>query len=564
MKFQDFKYERPDFQAFEAKFKGLLEQFKQASSFADQDQAMEAIVHLRSELDSMESIARIRHSVDTTDEFYKAEQEFLDEIEPLYQGLVTDFYQALIDSTYRTELELKWGKQLFRIASLALKTFSPEIVEDLVQENKLASEYSKLLASAKLVYEGEERNLSQLAPFQVSTDRKVRKEANDVRYSFFIAHEAKLDELYDQLVKIRSVIARKLGFTNFVELAYARLNRSDYNAKDVEAFRKQVHEHIVPAATKLKNRQKARIGVDSLHYYDDKFGFPSGNATPKGDADWIVEQASKMYAELSPETDEFFTFMIENGLMDLVAKKGKRVGGYCSYISSYQAPYIFSNFNGTSGDIDVLTHEVGHAFQGFSSREFQVPEYIFPTLEACEIHSMSMEFLAWPWMSLFFAEETDKYKFKHLSESLLFIPYGVAVDEFQHRVYEQPELTPAERKQVWREVERKYLPHRVYEDNDYLERGGFWQQQPHIYKSPFYYIDYTLAQVCAFQFWKRANENPETAWQDYLRLCKQGGSQSFTELVEVARLISPFQDGCVASVIGQIESWLDQIDDKSL
>ncbi|MBP1961688.1 M3 family oligoendopeptidase [Paenibacillus aceris] len=564
MKFQDFTYERPDFSNFETGFKALLEQFKQAASFDEQDQAMEAIVKLRGEQESMESIARIRHTVDTTDEFYKAEQEYFDEIEPLYQGLITEFYKALIDSAYRAELEVKWGKQLFRIAALALQTFSPAIVEDLVQENKLASEYSKLLASAKLVYAGEERNLSQLVPFQLSTDRNIRKESNDVKYSFFIENEAKLDELYDQLVKIRTEIAKKLGYNNFVELAYARMSRSDYNANDVEAFRNQVLEHIVPAAAKLKERQKARIGVDALHYYDDKFGFPSGNATPKGDADWIVEQARKMYAELSPETDEFFTFMIDNGLMDLVAKKGKRVGGYCSYISSYKAPFIFSNFNGTAGDIDVLTHEVGHAFQGYCSREFQVPEYVFPTLEACEIHSMSMEFLAWPWMSLFFEDETDKYKFKHLSESLLFIPYGVAVDEFQHRIYEQPELSPAERKRVWREIERKYLPHRVYEDNDYLERGGFWQQQPHIYKSPFYYIDYTLAQVCAFQFWKRANENPELAWQDYLRLCQQGGSQSFTELVQVANLISPFHDGCVASVIGHIENWLNQVDDKAL
>lgn len=564
MKFEEFTYVRPDFSMFEGKFNLVLEQFKQAASFEEQDQAMEAIISLRSELESMEAIARIRHSIDTTDEFYKAEQEFLDEIEPLYQGLITAYYRALTDSAYRSELESKWGKQLFTIASLSLKTFSPEIVDDLVQENKLASEYGKLLASAKLLFDGEERNLSQLIPYQLSTDRNVRKEANDVKYNFFEENEAKLDELYDQLVKIRTLIAKKLGYNNFVELAYIRLNRSDYNAKDVEAFRNQVLMHIVPAATKLKERQKIRIGVDKLHYFDDKFGFPSGNAAPKGDADWIVKQAQNMYAEMSPETNEFFTFMIDNGLMDLVAKKGKRVGGYCSYISTYKAPYIFSNFNGTSGDIDVLTHEIGHAFQGYSSREFQVPEYIFPTLEACEIHSMSMEFLAWPWMSLFFEDDTNKYKFKHLSESLLFIPYGVAVDEFQHLIYEQPELTPIERKLVWREIERKYLPHRVYEDNDYLDRGGFWHQQQHIFKSPFYYIDYTLAQVCALQFWKRANESPELAWQDYLRLCQQGGSKCFTALVEVANLISPFQDGCVTSVIDQIESWLDEIDDSGL
>ncbi|NEW06571.1 M3 family oligoendopeptidase [Paenibacillus sp. SYP-B3998] len=555
---------RPDFTAFEQQFNLLLERFAAANSSAEQDVAMEAIVSLRGELESMEAIARIRHSIDTTDELYKAEQEFHDEIEPLYQGLITKFYQALVHSSYRSDLEAKWGKQLFTIAELSLKTFTPEIVDDLVRENKLASEYSKLLASAKLAFEGEERNLSQLIPFQLSTDRAVRKRANDIKYSFYEENEAKLDELYDQLVKVRTVIAKKLGYKSFVELAYIRLNRSDYDANGVAAFRKQVLTHIVPVATKLKERQKARIGVDSLHYYDDKYSFATGNAKPKGDAAWIVEQARHMYAELSPETDEFFSFMTENGLMDLVAKKGKRVGGYCSYISAYKAPFIFSNFNGTSGDIDVLTHEVGHAFQGYSSREFQVPEYIFPTVEACEIHSMSMEFLAWPWMELFFKEDTDKYKFNHLSDSLLFIPYGVAVDEFQHRVYEQPELTPTERKQVWREIERKYLPHREYEDNAYLENGGFWQQQSHIFKSPFYYIDYTLAQICAFQFWKRSNEAPEQAWQDYLKLCKEGGSKSFTELVDVAGLISPFEEGCVSSVIGHIEQWLNGVDDTKL
>jgi len=564
MKFQQFEYVRPDFAAWDQEFHRLLDRFAQAGSFAEQDHAMESLVHLRCEYESMEAIARIRHTIDTTDAFYKAEQEFVDEHAPLYQGLITKYYQALVDSSYHSELEAKWGKQLFTIADLSLRTFKPEIVDDLVQENKLASEYSKLLASAKLMYEGEERNLSQLAPFQLSTDRTVRKAANDIKYSFFEEHEAKLDDIYDKLVRIRTTIARKLGFANFVELAYIRLNRSDYNAAHVQAFRDQVLTHIVPAATKLKERQRARIGVDSLHYYDDKYIYATGNPKPHGGPDWIVEQARKMYAELSPETNEFFTFMIDNGLMDLVAKKGKRGGGYCSFISKYKAPFIFSNFNGTSGDIDVLTHEVGHAFQGYSSRDYAVPEYTFPTLEACEIHSMSMEFLAWPWMELFFAEETNKYKFEHLSSSLMFIPYGVAVDEFQHRVYEQPELTPAERKLIWREIERKYMPHRVYEDQAYLERGGFWQQQPHIFKSPFYYIDYTLAQVCALQFWKRANETPEQAWHDYLRLCQQGGSQSFLALVEVADLISPFQDGCVASIIGHIEAWLDQVDDTRL
>lgn len=277
-----------------------------------------------------------------------------------------------------------------------------------------------------------------------------------------------------------------------------------------------------------------------------------------------MANGANMYRELSPETDEFFTMMQNNELMDLLSKSGKEGGGYCAYFGKYQAPFIFSNFNGTSGDIDVLTHEVGHAFQAYSSRSLKVPEYAFPTHEAAEIHSMSMEFFAWPWMNLFFEEDADKYRFNHLAGSLEFIPYGVSVDEFQHFVYSHPEATPLERKQAWREIELKYLPHRDYDGNSYLEQGSFWHKQSHIFRTPFYYIDYTLAQLCAFQFWKRSNEDFASAWSDYLRLCQAGGSKSFIELVELAGLISPFEDGCVGSVIGEIESWLDSIDDKAL
>lgn len=564
MDFQQYEYVRPDMDQLEAQFNELLEKFIGAETFDIQDKVMAEINKLRNEFESMLQIVYIRHTVDTNDDFYKSEQDFFDEVDPVYQGFVNRYYEALTQSRYRTELETKWGKQLFAMAELSQKTFSSEIVADLQLENKLSSEYTKLIASAKIVFEGEERNLPQLVPFQLATDREMRKKAMEAKYNFFSENETKIDDIYDKLVKVRTEIARKLGFKNFVELGYARMNRIDYNGEMVANFRNQVKEFIVPVASSLKEKQRVRIGVNELKYYDDRFSFKTGNATPKGDSDWIIANGEKMYRELSVETDEFFTFMREKQLLDLVSKKGKAGGGYCTYIDKYLSPFIFANFNGTSGDIDVLTHEVGHAFQVFLSRSYTVPEYHFPTFEACEIHSMSMEFFCWPWMELFFKEDTDKYKFNHLSESLLFIPYGVAVDEFQHFVYENPDLTPTERKRGWREIEKKYLPYRNYDENDYLEAGGFWHQQAHIFNSPFYYIDYTLAQICAFQFWKRANEDKETAWADYVTLCKKGGSQSFTELVAIANLISPFTDGCVESVIGDIESWLNGVDDYQL
>ncbi|SES69346.1 M3 family oligoendopeptidase [Anaerobranca gottschalkii] len=564
MKFSQFEYVRPDLTGVEKEFKELLQAFEGATTFEEQDRVMKEINRLRSEVESMQQIVYIRHTIDTNDEFYKGEMDYFDEVGPLYEGMISEYYKALVDSKFRTELEKKWGSQLFAIAETTLKTFKPEIIEDLQQENKLTTEYTKLLASAKIFFEGEERNLAQLGPFLQSKDREIRKKANEAKYNFFRENEAKFDEIYDKLVKVRTQIAKKLGYENFIPLAYARLNRTDYNPEMVANFRKQVEKYIVPVASKLKERQKERIGVEELKYYDDAFSFKTGNPTPKGDPQWIIENGKKMYEELSPETHEFFGFMVENELMDLLSKKGKASGGYCTYISKYKSPFIFANFNGTAGDIDVLTHEAGHAFQVYQSRGYEVPEYGFPTLEACEIHSMSMEFFTWPWMDLFFKEDTEKYKFSHLSEGLLFIPYGVTVDEFQHFIYENPDITPEERKRAWREIEKKYLPHRNYDENDYLERGGFWYQQGHIFKNPFYYIDYTLAQICAFQFWKKAKTDREGAWQDYLTLCKAGGSMSFVKLVELANLKSPFEEGCVKWVIDDIEAWLNSVDDKKL
>lgn len=564
MKFSEFIYERPNVEKISESFNLLLEKFNAAESFELQDAVMTEIISLRVEVESMGSIVSIRHTVDTTDKFYEEEQDYIDEVMPIYQGLIAKFYASIIKSKFRKELEQRHGKQLFSIAELTIKTFSPEIIGDLQEENRLSSEYTKLVASAKIMFEGEERNLAQMAPFAQSTDRAMRKRANEARYAFYSDNGATLDEIYDKLVKVRTTIAKKLGYKNFVGLGYARMLRADYNEEMVANYRRQVKESLVPVATKLRERQRQRLGLDELMYYDEKFTFKTGNAKPKGNSMWIQNNAKKMYNELSPETNEFFNFMVENELLDLDSKKGKAVGGYCTYISKYKSPFIFSNFNGTSGDVDVLTHEAGHAFQGYCSTKYEIPEYNFPTYEACEIHSMSMEFLTWPWMELFFEKDVDKYKFSHLSEALLFIPYGVSVDEFQHFVYNNPEATPTERKHAWRDIEKKYLPHRKYEDNDFLEEGGYWQQQLHIYGMPFYYIDYTLAQVCAFQFWSKTRKDSKLAWEDYLRLCKAGGSKSFLELVKLANLTSPFENGCIEGVIDTIDKWLDTVDDTKL
>ena len=560
MKFKDYKYERPNYEEIKKSFLELVNKIKNASTYDEQKLHINQLNNIRKHIETMSTLASIRNSINTADEFYDEEQNYWDEQGPLYTELNSDFYKVIVNSKFKDEIKKDYSEQFYKICEYSLKSFSPEIISDLQEENKLMSKYTKLLASAKINFKGEELNLSGLYKYMLSSDRNEREQSSKAYYNYFGEHEEEFDEIYDQLVHIRHNMAKKLGFKNFVELGYIRMDRTDYNPEMVVNLRKQILEYIVPLCNKLYEKQAKRLNLDKLTYIDENLEFLDGNATIKGDSDYIIENGIKMYQELSQETKEFFDFMLENELMDLETKHNKSAGGYCTYIPDYKAPFIFSNFNKTSEDMDVLTHEAGHAFQLYMSRDIDMQEINFPTLDSCEIHSMSMEFITYPWMETFCKEDSDKYKFAHLTSAIKFLPYGVVVDEFQHVVYDNPNMTSDERKKVWRDLEKKYLPHRDYEDNEILERGCWFFKQGHIFKDPFYYIDYVLAQICAFQFLKKMEEDRISGWEDYLRICKVGGTQSFLQIVKTGNLISPFDDKCIEYIIKNLETNIEKFE----
>jgi len=564
MKFNEYEYIRPDYNIIKEKYLNLINDFKNSATADEQYTILKKINAITNNVDTMSQLVYIRNSINSADEFYDTEKDYMDMTSPKFYGLRIEFYKQLLNSRFKEELTDKIHPQLITLAEMEIKTFSDEAIPLMQEENKLISEYDKLISSAKIEYDGKLLNLSQMQPYMESKDRRIRKEAHEKSSNFFKENEAKFDLIYDKLVKIRHQIALKLGFNNFIELAYLRNGRSDYNSEDVRNFREHVLKYIVPITNELRERQAKRIGVDEFKYYDIPLNFISGNPTPKGNKDWIMERTKKMYEELSPETHEFINIMIDRELFDLETKPNKQAGGYCTFLHDYKSPFIFANFNGTQDDVTVVTHEAGHAFQTYQSRHFDAPEYSFPTSEAAEIHSMSMEFITWPWMELFFEKDIEKFKFFHLADSLCFIPYGVTVDEFQHIVYEYPDMTPDERKKAWRDIEKKYTPYKNYDDNEFLNKGTFWFKQGHIFSSPFYYIDYTLAQICSYQFWLRFNENRKEAWEDYLKICKIGGSQSFLEILKAGNLESPFEESTINSVASKIKEYLNTIDDMKL
>lgn len=556
MKFENFEYIRPDINELGKKFDSLFSEFESASSASAQYEVLKKIYVLRNNYYSMCNIASIRYNKNINDEFYSNEHDYFDNVNPVYTGYCDKFNKILVNSDFREELEQMTGKQLFLGINLELKTYTPEIEDDLKIENQLVTEYGRLVISAKILFEGKERNISGMSLFTQSDNREVRKKAYEALWKFFLDNETEFDRIFDELVKVRTKMAKKSGYDNFIKMGYDLMGRTDYSQKEVEEFRNSVMKYIVPVNKKLKEMRRKRIGLDHLYYYDSTKNFSDGNPSPKGSPEWITEKAKKMYEELSKESGEFINFMIDGDLLDLYNREGKSPGGKCYYIPYYKSPFIFANMNGTVSDIKVLTHEAGHAFQVYESRNFEFEEYFYPTMDAAEIHSMSMEFITWQWMHLFFEEDTDKYFFWHLSNRLTFIPAGAMVDEFQHNVYENPDMTKEERKKMWRELEKKYVPGIDYGENEFLENGGFWFHIRHIFASPFYYIDYCLADICALQFWRKFNLDRNSAWKDYLNLCKAGGSKSFLELIKIANIDSPFDKITVESIVDYAEKWI--------
>lgn len=553
MKFSEMPYKRIDMDEVKKTYRDIIDRTKAAGSGEEQFEIHREYYKFMDDIRTSMELAMIRHDIDTTDEFYEKESDFYDEVTPIINQYENEYGQVLYDSPFREYLESKIGKVTFKNIEIANKAFDEKIIPLMQEENALSSRYSKLIATAKIPFEGEVYNLSLMKKFQTSPDREVRRKAWKAVSDYFLSVTDEIDEIYDKMVKNRTEQARQLGYENYVELGYYRMNRNCYDKEMVENFRRQVKEYFVPFANKLHEQRRARIGVDKLSYIDTDVYFTNGNPAPTGTPEEILAAGQKMYGELSPQTKEFFDFMMENELFDVLGRKTKRQGGYMTYIPNFKSPFIFANFNGTSGDVDVITHECGHAFQGYIVRDEEIREFADITMETAEIHSMSMEYFTYNWMDLFFGDRKEDYLKMHLEDSSAFVPYGCMVDEFQHIVYENPDMTPAERKAAWAGLEKVYRPHMDYEEDPFFGKGGFWQRQPHIFGSPFYYIDYCLASVCAMQFKVMMDEDFGKAWENYYKLCKLSARDFFTNVITEAGLKSPFEDGCIKNLVDKFE-----------
>ena len=562
MKFSEMKYERPDLGAVKEELRGLTEQLKAAKDYAQAREVFLKHDAATIRVETQATLASVRHTIDTRDEFYDTEETFWNAASPELEEYEDAWKGAMLESPFRKDFEAEFGDLMFVNAEIARKAFSPEIIPESQQENDLSQAYSKLIASAQIPFEGGVYTISQLSPFKNDPDDARRLAAWKAEGAWYQEHQAELDDIYDKMVHLRDTMGKKLGYGGYTTLGYYRMGRNCYGKDDVEKFRAAVVKYLVPLADSIYREQAKRLGKEyPMNFADNALMFRSGNPKPCGDADAILAHGKKFYEALSPETGEFFNMMLDNELMDVLSTPGKAGGGYCTSLGDYKVPFIFANFNGTQHDVEVVTHEAGHAFAAWMNRDRVPYSTIWPSMESCEVHSMSMEFFAWPWAEGFFGADTRKFLYSHLAGALTFIPYGTMVDHFQHIVYEKPDMTPRQRHDAWKELLGVYMPWvKLGGDIPFYGDGEGWQRQMHIYQSPFYYIDYCLAQTVSLQFWAMLQKDPKDAWAHYMAYTKQGGSRTFTELLKNAGLDSPFEERCLRGVCETAKAWLDAYD----
>lgn len=553
MKFSEMPYRRVTYEEIEAEYEALFAALRAAGSEADCRAVLEARYALYDKMTPMD-LCYVRHGMDVNDAFYAQEQQYYDEIGPKIWDLGNRFDRMLMDSPLSGCFERLMGSFAFALMRSAQEGYDSRLIGLQQEENAIISEYGRFASNAKVDWEGRQVSRGSLAAEQQSPDRQMRRRVYNAITASWAGQRGQLEEYFDRLTANRDRQAKTVGLRNYVELSYLRMNRIGYTPQDVANFREQVKKHVVPVAAALNERRRQRLGLDRLYPYDGSCYFPNGNPMPLGGDDFCLEASRSMFHALSPETAEYIDFMLDNGLYDVAVRDGKQTGGYCTQFPAYRAPFLFANFDGTSENAYIMSHEGGHGFYFYLKRNEEIRERGWYTSEMAETHAMAMEFFAASHMELFFGDRAEDYRRMHLEKAIALIIYECQQDEFQQIVYEQPELTPQQRNEVWARLEQEYFPYRACPEEEAEQLGARWQRIPHIFLWPFYAIDYALAQVCALEYLQWRNEDPGAAWNSYLAFCHASGNLSFREAARAAGLRDPFDPEC----LNHLMDWLQQ------
>lgn len=513
-----------------------------------------------------ETFSRLKVAVDqnTTDkvaeERYNA---FLEKIFPAAQAAEQKLKEKLLASGLEPRgfavplRNMRTEAAIFREANLPL----------LIQERKQEAQYDKIIGAQTVIWQGVETTIAQLAPVYQNPDRSLREQAWRLAAERQLADREAINTLWQQFLQLRRQLAANAGFKDYRSFRWQQLLRFDYTPEDSYRFHDAIEKAVVPAARRIYEKRRRRLGVKTLRPWDlkvDPLGRPPLRPFQTGGE--LMTKSAAIFHQVDPALGKYFNTMIREKLLDLENRKGKAPGGYCTAFPVIKRPFIFMNAVGLHNDVQTLLHEAGHAFHVFERSHLPYHQQMRVAMEFNEVASMSMELLAAPYLEeseggFYSTADAARARIEHLEDSILFWPYMAVVDAFQHWVYEHPDAAadPANCDARWQALWQRFMVGVDWSGlEDALVTG--WQRKLHIHTDPFYYIEYGLAQLGAVQVWSNALQDQAGAVVRYRRALALGGTVPLPQLYATAGAKLAFDAETLGEAVTLMEKTIAELE----
>lgn len=500
-------------------------------------------------------------TVDTADQ--EAEQrfhQFLDLVYPKLEEAEHVLKQKLLQADVAVP---GFEMPLHRMRTEA-ELFREENLPVMVEEHKLSMEYDKIIGAQTVEWEGKEVTLAQLRPVYQLTDRPLRERAWRLAAQRQLQDREAISNLWSQFMALRTKLAANAGFTDYRSFRWKQLQRFDYQPDDCKRFHEAIEAVVTPAAARIYERRRQRLGLDALRPWDlsvDTMGRPP--LVPFHDVDALQTAAAAIFNKVDPALGAYFETMVREKLLDLDNRKNKAPGGYCTEYAAAQRPFIFMNAVGIHDDVQTILHEAGHAFHAFERAALPYSQQRQVGMEFAEVASMSMELIAAPYLSKEYGgfyedDDAKRARVEHLERSILFWPYMAVVDAFQHWVYENPadSTNAAACDARWAEIWKRFMPELDWSGLEEELKSG-WQLKLHIHTVPFYYVEYGLAQLGAVHVWGNALKNQREATAAYRRALALGGTVPLPDLFAAAGARFAFDAETLRSAVSLMEQQIE-------
>ena len=556
-KFSDLQYRETDYQSLAKMILDLTEKAKKADSPSSLEEVLKIYDTEMGEVGYNYTLSYIHSSLDSSDSFW---QEALQKESKGNAMLdTTPLLKAILENKYFSSLEEKYGPVLRDKLNKSISTGS-KAQNERAEEGDLVSKYQREKAMVRINYKGKDLSEGEVIPLFESPIREERIQSRKAVAKAFLEKKELFGSMLERLVSLRDTIAKENGFSNYLEYMDINYSRIGYGEKEMDAFVSEVKEYVVPVLSHIFEETRKRLGLEEMTVADISLMFVDGNAKPSGGADVLKEAAKKMYKALSPEMEAFFTGMLDSHSIDVDFSPNKVSGmGFCTDLKKGMYPFVFGNLDGTSWDVTVFTHEVGHAWQSYASdQNLDLTLFREMPLDAVEIPSKTMELFSYPFAEEFFGKDGDKFRFAHFRNAVKEIVAYTSVHELNTWIYTHVGASFDEINEKWMEIQSSYYPNVSYGEMEEEEKkGAGLLRNMGIFMFPRYLISYVFSEMCAIDLFMEYLKDKDKALDSYNRLCRVGGSKSYPEILSAAGLEPSYKKGRVKDVMEKVKAYLE-------